>query len=119
VIQVQFEGSGEYLTARLSGAHALPDALAAFQKIAVAAREQKAQRLLLDMVGISGEMPDMDRYELGKEGAEIFCQIDRVGILYSTSFRYTGFGVDVANNRGLNVRGFQDPVAAADWLKSS
>ncbi len=113
---LDIEETPGYLLARLGGPYSLANALAALERIAVVSRERKARAILLDVTGMSGDIPDLDRYDIGKEAAEVFPHIHRVGILSMPGKRVTGFAIDVAANRGLDMRAFLDRAEAAAWL---
>lgn len=100
----------------MEGDYSLADGLALFQRVAATARERGARLVLVDLVGLVGDIPDLDRYDLGKEGAEILGHVERLAVVRAPGYRYTGFAVDVARNRGLNIRVFTDRSEAIEWL---
>ena len=117
-MDVHFEDGPGYLLARTIGAFALPAMLATFEKIAAEARARGVRRVLIDSASMSGEIPELDRYDLGKRAAETFAHVERLAVLRSTGIRYTGFAFDVAQNRGLDARAFVDRAEAERWLLS-
>jgi hypothetical protein len=90
--------------------------LALLEGIGTTARARGARRILLDLVGVTGDLPDLDRYDLGKEAAALLAHIERLAVIRRADLRYTGFAFDVAQNRGLDARGFIDPKQAEVWL---
>ena len=88
----------------------------------VVAAETKAngvRRVLIDAIDVTGDMPDLDRYDFGKRAAELLGHIERLAILRGPGFRYSGFFFDVAQNRGLQTRAFLVREEAVAWLTGS
>ena len=106
------------VVAKAVGSYSLESLLAVFEKIAAAARTRGARWILLDLSAVAEDIPDLDRYDMGKRGAEIFAHIDRIAVVRGEHHRYTGFAANVARNRGLDARGFLDRAKAAQWLRS-
>jgi len=115
-LQLDFEDRPGYLMAKVSGPHSLGEGRAVFQRIAATAQERDVPRVLLDSRGITGEVPDLDRYELFKEAASLLGHLERLAMVVGSFPQYTGFGIDVARNRGLEVQPFKDPREAVAWL---
>jgi hypothetical protein len=118
-MEVQLEdGDPALLVAKAMGSYSLESLVAVFEKLAAAARRRGLRLILLDLSAIPQDIPDLDRYDMGKRGAEIFTHVDRLAVVRGTQHRYSGFAVDVAQNRGLDARGFLDRAEAAQWLRS-
>jgi len=117
-MEVHFEDEPSFLVARAAGSFSLEGMIATFEKTAAVARARGARRVLFDAAAITGDLPDLDRYDLGKRAAEVFAHIERLAVVRPANVRYTGFAFDVAQNRGLDARAFLDPKAAADWLQN-
>ena len=117
-MEVQFEDARAFLVARVSGAFSLQAMLRVVEKIAAEARARGAQRVLLESLSVTGDIPDIDRYDLGKRAAEMLLHVERVAILRPAHLN-TSLGIDVARNRGLDVRAFPDTKTAEDWLNAS
>jgi hypothetical protein len=107
------------LVAKAMGSYSLESLLAVFEKLAAAARMRDVRRVLLDLSAVAQDIPDLDRYDMGKRGAELFTHVDRLAVVRGAHHRYTGFAVDVAQNRGLDARGFLDRTEATQWLHSN
>lgn len=115
---MQFEDSPGILVASATGSYSLETMLPMLESVAAEARTRGARRVLLDVSQVGGEVPDLDRYEIGKHAAGTFAHIERLGVLRSPHLRYTGFAFDVARNRGLDARPFLDRAEAERWLAS-
>jgi hypothetical protein len=82
------------------------------------AADRGFNRIVLDCLGVEGELSDLERYEIGKSMAEnclnhsMFPTVAVVG----KPPTITGFGALVALNRGLTVFTFSERQAALDWL---
>ena len=115
-VQVQFEDGSAFLVARMSGEFSLQGMLAALERIAAESRSRAARRILVDISAVEGDIPDLDRFDIGRRGAEIFSHIERLGVLRDPRMRFTGFALDVAQNRGLDVHAFLERAEAVQWL---
>jgi len=115
---VQFEDSPGILVAGATGSYSLETMLPMLERVAAEARTRGARRVLLDVSQVGGEVPDLDRYEMGKRAAGMFAHIERLGVLRPSHLRYTGFAFVVAQNRGLDARPFLDRAEAERWLAS-
>jgi hypothetical protein len=75
-------------------------------------------RILIDCLGVEGELSDLERYEIGKSTAKdclnhsMYPTIALVG----KPPTITGFEALVARNRGLTVFTFPERQAGLDWL---
>ena len=117
-MEVQFEDAGGFLIAKVSGEFSLRAMLSIVEKIAAEARARHAQRVLLESLEVTGDIPDIDRYELAKRAADMLRHVERLAIVRPAHLRYTRFGIDVAHNRGLDIRAFVDAKTAEDWLNA-
>jgi hypothetical protein len=108
-----------YLEVRATGKYSLPDALEAFSRMAREAERLQRSRILLDMTGLAGDLPTMDRYQSGVHAANVLRGVRRMAVVGSRALRYTGFFEDTASNRGLEVRIFFERDEALAWLTSS
>jgi hypothetical protein len=104
------------LAARVAGEYALADFLALIETIAARCSVAGTTRVLLDLSEVTGDPPDLDRYDLGRQAAAILGHVQRVAVVLGPAIRYTGFAVDVAQNRGLDLRSFRSEQEALDWL---
>ena len=89
------------------------------EMVAAEAQGKGSRRVLIDAVNITGDMPDLDRYDFGKRAAQLLGHVDRLAILRGPGFRYTGFFFEVAQNRGLQTRAFLVREEAVAWLTDS
>ena len=117
-MEVQFEDGPSILVASATGSYSLEAMLATLECVAAEARSRAARRVLLDLRSVTGEVPDLDRYDLGKHAAETFAHVERLGVIRSPHLRYSAFAFDVAQNRGLDARPFLDRAEAERWLAS-
>jgi len=117
--RVEIRDADGYLLATQAGDYSLADSLAHMERVAAVTRERKLRRVVFDITRLVGDVPDMDRFEIGKEAAEIFQHVDRVAIVMAGSARSNGFALDVAANRGLDMRSFVSAAEAIDWVKGA
>jgi hypothetical protein len=103
---------------RLLAAHRCAKHESGARIICGAATERGFNRILIDCLGVEGELSDLDRYEIGKTMAKdclkrsMFPAIALVG----KPPTITGFEAEVALNRGLMVVKFSERQAGLGWL---
>lgn len=117
-MEVQFQDGLGLLVASATGSYSLEAMLPMLDKVAAEASARGVQRILLDLRDVTGDVPDLDRYELGKHAAKAFAHVDRLGVLRQARLRHTSLAFDVAQNRGLDARAFLDRTEAERWLTS-
>jgi hypothetical protein len=74
----------------------------------------------MDFLAVTGELAVMDLYEVGKAMAE-YCVsksiCPKVALIGKPPL-VTGFGAEVASNRGLTSKTFSESDAALRWLRA-
>ena len=118
-LDVRFVEDPGYLVVSAAGPSSREKAMRLLEDIAAEAKHKGVQRVLIDAVDVTGDMPDLDRYDFGKRAAELLGHVERLAILRGPGFRYTGFFFDVAQNRGLQTRAFAVREEAIAWLIGS
>jgi hypothetical protein len=71
-------------------------------------------------LAVTGELAVMELYEIGKTMAE-YCVSKSIYpkvALIGKPLLVTGFGAEVASNRGLTSRTFSDHQTALNWLRT-
>ena len=97
-----------------------PKVMRQLQEVRVFCKDKKPARLMLDLRGIIGTFTVTDRYELGSFGGSLQGLVGRVAVIAQPEFiDPEKFGVQVAQNRGLNVDVFTSAEAALGWLLGS
>jgi hypothetical protein len=71
-------------------------------------------RVLVDVTGVPGSIPTLDRYEVGVAAARAFGE-RRVAVVERPE-RNERFFETVARNRGASIRDFTDEAQALEWL---
>jgi len=119
-MDLSIEVRDDYLFSTVSGRLSLSEALEIYKRVLDASAEKALGKVLFDCLAVEGELPLLQRYELGKAMAEygvsrsIMPKIAVIGL----SPTITGFAAKVAWNRGLVVEVFSDRQAALVWLNS-
>jgi hypothetical protein len=109
------EGGG-FLEARYLGSYTLEGFKSQMERSVQAAREKNLTRLLVDVRGLLGYAPStVDRYEIGRFGAEISEGLWVAALGTVEQFRDT-FSTRVAQNRGVLIEVFTDRSLAIAWL---
>jgi hypothetical protein len=120
----QFEQKDGYFSIFASGAYSLEDVKALIVRIFVEAEHDGVRLILLDVSGVTGDIPLMDRYEwamvlVEQHTAHINKGYPRLKIaLYGTEPLVDPgrFGEMVANNRGVDILVTDDKEKAYLWL---
>ena len=95
-----------------------PFRLEGCKNICDAAAERRFGKILFDGLAVEGELSMEERYEIGKTIAE-YCRSRSMSptvALIGNPPAVTGFGAEVALNRGLLVVKFSERQAGMDWL---
>ena len=110
-----------------SGEFSLEDAKQAFLELLEAVAQHKAQRILFDARKVTGKPKDMERFYYGEfvagETHKIVVKHEIVPqfayVLHEPLRDRTRLGETVAVNRGMNVKTFETPEDAIEWLTSA
>jgi hypothetical protein len=108
-----------FLLATATGQVSMEEVLRVFKNVIDTATEQRFDRILIDFLAATGGLSDLDRYDIGKAMAE-YCRNrsinPRVAVVGKPPI-VTGFGAEVAFNRGLISMTFSESHAALNWLR--
>ena len=92
---------------------------ARFKKVIDTATERGFDKILMDFLAVTGELSAIDLYEVAKTMAE-YCAsksiYPRVAVVGKPP-TVTGFGAQVASNRGLTSMTFSESQPALNWLR--
>jgi hypothetical protein len=117
-MDLKLESRDDFLLATATGRVSSNEAREWCKNVCGAAAARGFGRILIDCLGVEGELSDLERYEIGKSMAKdclnhsMFPTIALVGKLPTI----TGFEALVARNRGLTVFTFPERQAGLDWL---
>jgi hypothetical protein len=117
-MELKLESRDGLLLATAGGQVSLKEALERCKNIFDAAAERGSSKILFDCLTVRGELSLLERYEIGKTMAE-YCQsrsMTPTVALIGKPPTVTGFGAQVALNRGLTVFTFSDRQAGIDLL---
>ena len=117
-MDLKIESKGDMLIATMAGRLTLSEAIEVYMKICDAATERGSDRVLVDCFAVEGELPILDRYELGRTIAEYCLRRPRTPKVATVGKPPTinGFAARVAWNRGLVAETFTEMQRALDWL---
>ena len=108
-----------FLLGTAAGLASIEEVLCVFKNVIDTATEQGFDKILIDFLAVTGGLSDMDRYDIGKTMAG-YCRnksiYPRVAVIGKPPV-VTGFGAQVASNRGLNSMTFSESQAALNWLR--
>jgi hypothetical protein len=109
----------------VTGEFSLAEAERTFLQMLEAVAVHKSAKVLLDGRKLFGEPATMERFYYGEFAARSAAEIVVEGAPALPQFAYvlveplldpTRFGETVAVNRGMNVKAFDNPEAALQWL---
>ncbi len=119
-MQVTLASQDDFLLATAMGPVSRKEVLSVFRKAVDTAAEWGFEKILIDFLAVTGELGVMDLYEIGKSMAE-YCVskslYPKVALIGKPPL-VTGFGAEVASNRGLTSRTFSERQPAANWLRA-
>jgi hypothetical protein len=115
------------LSVEAGGEFSLEDAKKAFLELLEAVAQHKAEKILFDARHVKGKPRDMERFYYGEFAAG---ETSRIVVEHNImpQFAYvlheplrdkTRLGETVAVNRGMNVKTFETPKEAIEWLTSA
>jgi hypothetical protein len=78
-------------------------------------RQNKCNKLLMDIRGVTGKISTWDRFKLAQSALHHFGWDWQVAVVYREE-EMNGFFEDVVINRGGNFRIFSDLAPACKWL---
>jgi hypothetical protein len=117
-MDLKLESRDGFLLATATGRVSSSEAREWCKNICDPAADRGFNRIVLDCLGVEGELFDLERYEIGKSMAEnclsrsMYPTIALVG----KPPTITGFEALVARNRGLTVFTLPERQAGLDWL---
>ena len=117
-MDLKLESQQGFLLATFAGRVSFNEALELAKNVCDMAAERGFGNILADCLALEGELSVADRYELGEAMAE-YCRRKSVTIRAAVIGKMptiTGFGAQVARNRGLVAMTFTEQQAGLDWL---
>lgn len=117
-MEISVTPQGDVLMSKATGSVSVDEVLRVLKEIVDTACEQGFDKILLDLSTVTGELSTFELYEVGKTIAEYYVKkafYVRVAVLGKPP-TVTGFGAEVARNRGLPSETFSDSKAAMNWL---
>jgi hypothetical protein len=119
-MQVTLAAQDDFLLATAKGQVSRKEVLCVFRKVVDTAAERGFEKILIDFLAVTGGLGVMDLYEIGKSMAE-YCVnkslYPKVALIGKPPL-VTGFGAEVASNRGLTSKTFSERQPAANWLRA-
>ena len=117
-LHIDTELQGELLLVTARGAVSFDSALKLFRQAFDAAAESQVKKILVNVLMAEGELAAFERYRLGADSAAYLnerglnVKLALVGVPPITD----GFGVRIAQNRGVVARVFSTQEEALSWL---
>ena len=108
------------MLATAAGPVSVKEVLHLFKTVIDTAKERGFDKILMDFLAVKGELSAIDLYEIGEAMAE-YCVsksiCPKVAVIGKPP-AVTGFGAEVASNRGLTSRTFLEKQPALNWLRA-
>ena len=119
-MQLTLASQDDFLLATATGRVSVEEVLRVFKNVIDAATERGFNKILMDFWAVTGELAVIDLYEIGKAMAE-YCVsksiCPKVALIGKPPL-VTGFGAEVASNRGLTSMTFSERQPALNWLRA-
>lgn len=117
-LDLSFRDEKEFLSCGVRGAYSLADFLRLADRVMDECATRGATRALVDITGVNGDIPQIDRYRLGVYCAERPKRPERLAVVARREIINWMFE-NVASNRGLSTCVSADPTYAQNWLRSA
>jgi hypothetical protein len=117
-LELSFRQEGDALFCTVSGPYSLAGALRLADQVRAERLACGATRVLVDIRGVSGDIPSLDRYRLGIYCAEKPKRAKRLAIVARRETINWMFE-NVASNRGVPTCESADPRYAESWLRAA
>jgi len=117
-MHLNFEARDPVLVVTAAGEVSLEEALGVFKQSVDAAAERGLRLLVVDCLGVRGELSTLERFELGHTMSE-YAAKKSPALKVATVGRpplINGFAAQVAFNRGITAETFSDVEHALGWL---
>ncbi len=109
------EANREYLRVTAKGTYGFGRTRRLISVIRESSDGHQLRRVLVDLTGITGQPPDIDRFELGERLAQVFGSTVTVAII-GRKESVNRLAETVAQNRGTALRVFFTEREALSWL---
>jgi hypothetical protein len=109
------EADREYLRVTAKGTYGFGRTRRLISVIRESSDGHQLRRVLVDLTGITGQPPDIDRFELGERLAQVFGSTVTVAII-GRKESVNRLAETVAQNRGTALRVFFTEREALSWL---
>jgi len=120
-IELTIAPQEDFLLATGVGRVSTEELLRVLTTVIDASTEQGFDKILLDLSAVMGEVSVMNLYAVGRAMAE-YCvntSIHPKLAVIGKPPTVTGFGAEVASNRGLTSKTFSEIQSALNWLRAS
>lgn len=108
---------GSYLLVEFFGEFSLEASKQCVDRMIAACKQYGQRNVLLDCRRMNGSMPVFERFQVAEYGASQGRQIMRLALVRPAGFSPSDSLVeDVAVNRGMDLKTFNDFTAAEQWL---
>ena len=117
-LRIDIELREGLLLVTASGTFAFDAALLLLKQVCDTAKEKEVSKILVNALAVDGELATVDRYRLGTEIAAYLKQRQmspRLAFVGKPP-AVDGFGVRVAQNRGITTEEFSTQQEALRWL---
>ena len=119
-MQVTLASQDDFFRATATGRVSVKEVLRVFKKVIDTATERGFDKILMDFLAVRGELSAIDLYEVAKTMSE-YCASKSIHpkvALVGKPPTVTGFGAQVASNRGLTSMTFLESQSALNWLRA-
>ena len=113
--KLAIEANGEYLRVTAKGTYAFGRTQRLIYVMRESSDAHQLRRVLVDLTGVTGQPPDIDRFELGERLAQVFGSTHTLAII-GREESVNRLAETVAQNRGVALRVFFSEREALAWL---
>ena len=119
MIEVNIEKIDDYIYITYKGEYKGELEALQLDKLLDTCKQHSCSKMLVDIIGCSLNVSELDRYRFAKEVAKFFSMQNQVNIaFFVTPDQYDKFIETMAQNRGVNCKIFTNKTESINWLKS-
>lgn len=117
-LSAQVHRTPQFTSVTLRGPASLDDFVALMATLGEETRVQGDRRILVDLLGVQGELKFTDHFQLGSQAAQLLRHLDKLASVVPAE-KITHTSEKVAQKQGFQLRVFTSVEAAERWLCES
>lgn len=117
-LSAQIHRTPQFTSITLTGPASLDDFVALMASLGEQTRRRGDRRILVDLLGVAGDLKFTDHFQLGSQAAQLLRHLDKLASVVPAD-KITHTSEKVAQKQGFQLRVFTTVEAATHWLCDS